>query len=43
MGATAALLANTTDHGSSSEGPQAADRASQVSDLDNSRTNELDK
>lgn len=43
VGATAALLANTSERGSSSEDRQIAHDTSRISDLDDSRTNELDK
>ncbi|KAL7520504.1 hypothetical protein ACHAWX_005226 [Stephanocyclus meneghinianus] len=42
VGATAALLANTSEHGSD-EPLQASHRLSRVSDLDDCRTTELDK
>lgn len=45
VGATAALLAHTNEkeRGSSSEDPQVAERNSQVSNVDYSRTKELDR
>ena len=43
VGATAALLANRSERGSSSEDQQIARNTSRISDLDGSRTNELDK
>ena len=43
VGATASLLANSSGPGSSSEDQQIIQSMSQVSDLDDRRTQELDK